>query len=157
MSDEITTPEAAETAPEAEPAKAEIDWKAKAREWESKAKANKTAADELATLKASQMSEQERLTAQLAELQKANDQARLEAMRYRVATQFGIAKDDAEEFLFGEDEETLVRKAQRFIERTQATASPRPVGDADLGTRSIPLALNGDPLEQALRTSLGIT
>jgi len=87
MSDEITTPEAAETAPQGEPtAKVEIDWKAKAREWESKAKANKTAADELASLKASQMSEQERLTAQLAELQKANEQARLEAMRYRVAS-----------------------------------------------------------------------
>lgn len=103
------------------------------------------------------MTEQERLTAQLAELQKANEQARLETMRYRVATQFGIAKDDAEEFLFGEDEETLTRKAQRFIERTQATpTNPRPVGDADLGARATPLALNGDPLEQALRSTLGI-
>ncbi|MFF5790246.1 hypothetical protein ACFY8P_35400 [Streptomyces sp. NPDC012693] len=39
---------------------AETDWKARAREWERRAKDNKTAADELATLKASQMSEQEK-------------------------------------------------------------------------------------------------
>ena len=156
MSDENTAPEAAETAPQGDAPKVEIDWKAKAREWESKAKANKTAADELASLKASQMSEQERLTAQLAEATKAAETARLEAMRYRVATQFGIAKDDAEEFLFGDDEETLTRKAQRFIERTQAPQNPRPAGDADLGARPAPLALNGDGIENALRKKLGI-
>lgn len=50
------------------------DWEAKynemkqhSREWERKAKANKEAADELAALKESQMSEQERLQKQLDE------------------------------------------------------------------------------------------
>ncbi|MFF9910624.1 hypothetical protein [Streptomyces sp. NPDC013457] len=41
----------------------ETDWKARAREWERRAKDNKTAADELAALKASQMSEQEKAVA----------------------------------------------------------------------------------------------
>lgn len=36
------------------------DWKAEARKWEDRAKANKTAVDELATLKAANMSEQEK-------------------------------------------------------------------------------------------------
>ncbi|MET9510764.1 hypothetical protein ABZX62_20280 [Streptomyces flavidovirens] len=36
------------------------DWKAEARKWEDRAKANKTAQDELATLKAANMSEQEK-------------------------------------------------------------------------------------------------
>lgn len=41
----------------------ETDWKARAREWERRAKDNKTAADELAALKASQMSDQEKAVA----------------------------------------------------------------------------------------------
>lgn len=38
----------------------ETDWKALARQWEKRAKENRGAADELATLKASQMSDQEK-------------------------------------------------------------------------------------------------
>ncbi|MFZ3556465.1 MULTISPECIES: hypothetical protein [unclassified Streptomyces] len=40
------------------------DWKAEARKWEDRAKANKTAQDELAALKASQMTEQEKAVAE---------------------------------------------------------------------------------------------
>ncbi|QFQ97453.1 hypothetical protein F9278_15915 [Streptomyces phaeolivaceus] len=40
------------------------DWKALARQWEKRAKDNKGAADELATLKASQMSDQEKAVAE---------------------------------------------------------------------------------------------
>lgn len=39
------------------------DWKAEARKWETRAKENKGAVDELATLKASQMTEQEKAVA----------------------------------------------------------------------------------------------
>ena len=39
----------------------DIDWKAQSRKWEKLAKQNKDAADELAALKASQMTEQEKL------------------------------------------------------------------------------------------------
>jgi len=39
------------------------DWKAEARKWEQRAKDNKTAADDLAALKASQMSDQEKAVA----------------------------------------------------------------------------------------------
>jgi len=37
------------------------------------------------------------------------------------------------------------------------SANPRPVGDADLGSRGAPMALNGDGIEQALKRKLGIT
>ena len=66
MADDTTTESTDQPTPDEAPeAKPEIDWKAKAREWETRAKANKTAADELAALKQAQMTEQERLTAQL--------------------------------------------------------------------------------------------
>jgi hypothetical protein len=93
------------------------DWKAKAREWESRAKANKTAADELAALKQSQMSEQERLSAQLAEAQKSAETARSEALRLRVAAKFGIGDEDADLFLTGADEATLTKQAERLTAR----------------------------------------
>ncbi|WP_329424000.1 hypothetical protein [Streptomyces sp. NBC_01268] len=41
----------------------DTDWKALARQWEKRAKENKSAVDELATLKASQMSDQEKAVA----------------------------------------------------------------------------------------------
>jgi hypothetical protein len=148
-----TTPEAAETATTGEQQQGtETDWKAMARKWEANAKANAAAVEGFT-------SERERLAAQLADTSRAAEAARLEAMRYRVAIQFGIAKDDAEEFLLGDDEDSLTRTAMRFVERTQASqlpASPRPVGDADLGARPAPMALNGDDIENALRRKLGI-
>ena len=61
---ETTTTEAVTPAPAQEP-----DWKADARKWEARAKENKTAADELAALKASQMTEAEKSAARLAELE----------------------------------------------------------------------------------------
>lgn len=47
----------------------ETDWKAESRKWEDRAKENKTAADELAALKAAQMTESEKAAARLAELE----------------------------------------------------------------------------------------
>jgi hypothetical protein len=80
-------------APPVPPAPAgDTDWKAEARKWEDRAKANKTAADELATLKAERMSEQEKAvqaateqgrTAALADVTPQLAQARLEAAAAR--------------------------------------------------------------------------
>lgn len=106
-----------QTADQTAEVKPEIDWKAKAREWESRAKANKTAADELATLKQAQMSEQERLTAQLTEATKQAETARTEALRLRIAVRHGVSDEDAELFLTGTDEDTLTRQAQRLAIR----------------------------------------
>lgn len=99
--------------------KPEIDWKAKSREWESKAKANKTAAEELAALKQAQMSEQERLTAQLTEATQQAETARTEALRLRIAVKHGVSDEDADLFLTGTDEDTLTRQALRLASREQ--------------------------------------
>lgn len=53
----------------ATPAQETTDWKAEARKWEDRAKENKTAAEELAALKAAQMTEAEKAAARLAELE----------------------------------------------------------------------------------------
>jgi hypothetical protein len=100
--------------------KPDIDWKAKSREWERRAKENKSAAEELAQLKQSQMSDQERLTAQLTEAQQAAEAARAEALRYRIAVRHGINDEDAETFLTGRDEETLTRQAERLATLAQS-------------------------------------
>ena len=60
-----TTPAATATPPAQEP----IDWTAEARKWEARAKENKTAAEELAALKAAQMTEAEKAAARLADLE----------------------------------------------------------------------------------------
>jgi hypothetical protein len=157
------TTENAETAPPEQlsteqPAET-TDWKAKAREWERRAKENKSAADELAALKQSQMSEAERTAARLAELEQQAQAARSEALRYRVATRYGISDDDAELFLTAGDEETLERQARALSERNTpsaatATTAPAPRPDLTQGARDLPL--NGDPLLDSLKKKIGI-
>ena len=61
MSDTEVTTNEQQPNTDTEPHGAEVDWKAEARKWEGRAKANKEAADELAALKASQMTETEKL------------------------------------------------------------------------------------------------
>lgn len=120
MADDTPTESTDQQAPDStNEVKPEIDWKAKAREWETRAKANKTAADELASLKAAQMTEQERLTAQLTEVTQQAETARTEALRLRIAVRHGVSDEDAELFLTGTDEETLTRQAQRLASREQ--------------------------------------
>ena len=118
MSD-TTTPTEPE-APAQEPAKPEapeIDWKAKAREWEKRAKENKTAADELASIREAQKSDAEKQAERVAALETEAQAARVEALRFKVAAKHGIADEDAELFLTGSDEETLTRQATRLVER----------------------------------------
>lgn len=93
---------AAPAAPPAPPAPAITDWQAEARKWEARAKDNKTAADELATLKASQMSDQERAvteaeakgrTAAAAEYGQQLAVARFEAAAATAGVQLGEAAE----------------------------------------------------------------
>lgn len=121
MSDEDTTAETAtETAeqPEATPKPTETVefWKQKAREQEKKAKENAAARLELDELRKSQLSNEEKLAAELGEAAKRAAQAEAEAMRWRIAARHGISDEDAELFLTGTDEETLAKQAERFQE-----------------------------------------
>ena len=97
--------------------KVDVDWKAKAREWENRAKANKSAADELATIKEAQKTEAQKSADRLAAAEKDAVDARRDALRFKIAAKFAIGDEDVDLFLTGNDEETLTRQATRLTAR----------------------------------------
>jgi hypothetical protein len=132
--------------------------KAIAAEREARRAAEKAAADlkaQLDEIRKSQMSDIEKAQATATEYQQAAEQARAEALRWRIAAKHGISDEDAETFLTGADEATLTRQAERLSALNTATpATPKP--DRSQGGAGEPLALNSDGLEDALRSKLGI-
>lgn len=128
MSEQQQTAEATETETEATEQQAEeqapkptetVDfWKQKAREQEKRAKENAAAAQRLAEIEQAQMSEAEKAAARLAELESERDNARRDALRFKVASKYGIGDEDADLFLTGSDEETLTKQAERLAART---------------------------------------
>jgi hypothetical protein len=81
---------------------------------------------------------------------------RVESLRSQVALTKGLPADLLE-FLTATDEEGVSAQADRLLARLATTApSSRPAGDIDQGARTTPLALNGDPLLDGLKQSLGI-
>lgn len=94
-----------------------IDWKAKAREWEKRAKDNKSAADELASLKDSQKSSEQKFEERLSGMEKRAQEAEARALRSDIATKHGISAEDRDLFLTGSDEAALEAQAKRLAER----------------------------------------
>lgn len=97
-----------------------VDWKAKfeeaqkhSRTWEQRAKDNKSAADELATLKDSKKTVEQKL----ADLEAKHAEAEARALRSDIATKHGISAEDRDLFLTGSDEATLTAQAKRLAER----------------------------------------
>lgn len=119
--------------PATDPAQEQTDWKAKyeetiaeSRKWEARAKENKTAAEKLAELEQSQMSEQEKAEARV----KAAEQraAELEAQNARagVALEYGLSAGDVT-LLDGVSEvETMRKIAARLAEQNGKPRAPRP-------------------------------
>ncbi|MGC5249460.1 hypothetical protein ACPXB3_21350 [Gordonia sp. DT219] len=169
MSDDSTTTtdagEPAETADatgqqgQAQPKPTEtVDfWKQKAREQERRAKANADAATRLAEIEESQKSEAQKAADRVAQLEQEASSARAEALRFKVATKFGIGDEDADLFLTATDEETLTRQAERLAERNKAPAPTPGVYVPQSGHQPSAPALNSDDLERALRAKLGIS
>ena len=112
--------------PAATPDQDGTDWKAEARKWEQRAKENKAVAERLAEFEDAQKTEQERLTERLQTAEQAAQQAKAEAARYRIASRHGITEEDAQLFLTGTDEDTLVRQAEAFAARVSKPSTPRP-------------------------------
>jgi hypothetical protein len=117
--------------PTAEPKVDTTDWKAKAREWEKRAKDNKSAADELAALKESQKTEQQRLAERAEAAERSAVDAQRELSRLRVITEVGLPAD-LHEFVVGNDEDELRAKAMKL--KAQLGAEHRSV-DVGLGPR----------------------
>ena len=92
-------------------------WKQKAREQEKRAKANADAATKLAEIEQAQKSESERSADRIKQLETEVQNAQTEALRFKVASQFGIGDEDADLFLTASDEETLKKQAERLAAR----------------------------------------
>lgn len=116
-------------------------------------KANAALQKQLDDINAANMSEIERAQKAAADAQTELNQAKADAARYRVAAANGISDEDAELFLTGTDEDTLLKQALRLKERT--STGPRP--DLSQGGKGDAMALNGDPLLDSLKSKLGIS
>ncbi len=118
---EVTATETAateqQTETEAKPTETVDFWKAKAREQEKRAKENAEAAKRLAEIEQSQKSEAEKAADRLRQIEAERDEARREALRFKVASKYGIGDEDADLFLTGSDEETLTKQAERLSAR----------------------------------------
>lgn len=139
--------------PLGEPGKKALSEERKARQ--AAEKAAETLQAQLAEIQRAQMSDLERAQALAAEAQTAAETAKAEALRWRIAARHGISDEDAETFLTGTDEATLIRQAER-LSAMAASAPTTPKPDRTQGGQGEPLALNGDGLENALRSKLGI-
>lgn len=170
----MTEPTTEPTEATTETVEPETDWKAEAEKWqalskknEQRAKENSTAAKELEKLRSESMTEQER----------AVEQAREQAIRETQTTFAGRLVDaevrvaaagrglDIDALLEGLDRTRFITddgEADRDAIATwvdRIAPPPEPRTSPDLGTRrTVPAntPLNSDPLEQALRSKLGI-
>lgn len=115
----------AEAAQPQEAQEARTDWKAEARKWEARAKENKDAAEELARLKESQMTEAEKAAAHLAEVEaelarlKAEQQRRADAAE--VARQTGVPVSLLE---FCADRASMDAFAAEYAEAKKGSVAP---------------------------------
>jgi hypothetical protein len=100
-------------------------WKGLSRKHERTAKDNKSAADELAQLKDSQKTEQERLNDRLAAAEVKLAQYRTREVRNQAASEAGLPADLAE-FITEVDFEPALEQAKRLAERLKPAEPARP-------------------------------
>jgi hypothetical protein len=115
-------------------------WKQKAREQEKRAKENSKAAERLAEIENANKTEAEKAAARIAELEADAASARVEALRFRVASEYGIDGEKAELLLTGSDEETMKKQAEALRQESDTRkkqgnqvpregTNPQPSGD----------------------------
>ena len=160
MSEENTADQELEAELNLEPAQAEedaaaeeTDWKAEARKWEQRAKENKSAADELTSIREAQKSDAEKAADALAEARAEADAATSELLRYRAAAAHGITDpEDIDLFLTGKDEETLERQAKALAARS--SSGPRaPKPDPNQGRSGASPSSTADQFASAIESS----
>lgn len=148
-----------QTEPDAPAGEVETNWKSEARKWEARAKENADAAKRLAELEEAAKSEDQKRAERIAELEAT-------VAEYRTRDQIAAWKAEVAKAT-GVPAEVLAGSTKEDIEAHAATLKPLIV-PADgkkgaigpyvpsEGTGEGALPLNGDPLERALRTKLGI-
>ncbi len=90
-----------------------------AAKYRTEAKANAEAAGRLAEIEEANKSEQQKLAERAEAAEKAAAVARSEALRFKIASKFGVSDEDADLFLTGTEEETLTRQAERLAQRSE--------------------------------------
>lgn len=128
----------------------ELDWKAESRKWEERAKANKSAADELAEIKEANKTAEQKAADRLAAAETKAAELELKAAKAEVAAEKGVPLA----LISGADRAEMEASADALIAFRGATTSPKP--DLSQGATGEALALNGDPLLDALKSKLGI-
>jgi len=112
---------------------------AASRKWEERAKENYAARQERDELKKAAMSAEERTAAETAEIVKRAEKAEQRAsaaeaalVRYKIATEFALSKEDAEALeKIQADEATLRALAERFAAQAGPRPRPRSQGAGD--------------------------
>lgn len=147
MSDTTVTPTPAppaQAAPEA-PKVDETDWKAEARKWEDRAKANKEAADRLASIEEASKSEAQKAADRAAAAEKKAVEAEAKVARRDVAIEHKLSKEDAA-LLDTITDEAAMRALAARLSTAQADAdaerkrtggiAPKEGGSADTKTKA---------------------
>lgn len=91
--------------------------RAESAKYRTEAKANADAAKRLAELEEANKTEAQKLADRATNAEAERDAARVEVLRFKVAAKHGISEEDADLFLTGADEDTLVKQAQRLAAR----------------------------------------
>lgn len=109
--------------------------RAEAAKYRTEAKANADAAERLAAYEESQKTESQKLSDAKSAAENEAKAARAEALRWRIAAKHGITDEDAETFLTGTDEESLVRQAERLAALAKSPETTGPRADLSQGAR----------------------
>ena len=106
-----------------EPKTFDADYVKKLREeaakYRTEAKANADAAKRLAEIEEAQKTETEKQADKIRKLEETAAAAQRDALRFKVASKFGIGDEDADLFLTGSDEDTLTKQAERLVGRVE--------------------------------------
>lgn len=125
------------------------DWKAEARKWEARAKENTSAAAKLAEIEEANKTAEQKTAERLAAAEAKAAELELKAARAEVAAEKGVPMG----LISGSNRAEMEAAADALIAFKGTTSSPRP--DPSQGAKPA-LPLNGDALENALRSKLGI-
>lgn len=137
-----------------EQSQAETDkWKALSRKNEAEAKTNREAAAELATLKESQKSEQQKLEDRATKAEKELASQQVASTRLHVALTKKLPAELAVR-LQGDTEEEMAADADKLLELMGSTNG---AGSVDLGQGARGSAGQGDDMNAALRRAAGRT
>lgn len=129
-----------------------VDWQGK---YNGQLKVNR----DLEAKLADQRAESERLNHALQEAAGRVSALEVDVTRWQTGVTHGLTADDVETFLTAGDAESLTRQGERLAARLGATTStqpPTPAPDRTQGASNGAETRKGDPLEEALRSSLGM-